>query len=89
MGFFVLASETSQKKCYSENAMMTCLEQRNPRISKLRIHVIHPIIHQSQGLIDLPSMQTFVIYLIHLKQVQLLLHLWTQFKSYMETQGLL
>ena len=31
----------------------------------------------------------FVHYLIHLKKVQLLLHLWTQFKSYMETQGLL
>ena len=30
-----LASETSQrkkKKCYSENATMTCLEQRNPRM---------------------------------------------------------
>ena len=32
---------------------------------------------------------TFLHYLIHLKQVQLLLHLWTQFKSYMEAQGLL
>ena len=31
----------------------------------------------------------FVNYLIHLKRVQLLLHLWKQFKSYMETQGLL
>ena len=31
----------------------------------------------------------FVHYLIHLKQVQLLLNLWTQFKSYMETQRLL
>jgi len=31
-GVFFLASETSQKKCYSENSTMTCLEQRNPRI---------------------------------------------------------
>ena len=31
MGFFV-ASETLQKKSYSKNATMTCLEQRNPRI---------------------------------------------------------
>ena len=31
-GFFFLPSETSQKKSYSENATMTCLEQRNPRI---------------------------------------------------------
>ena len=31
-GFFFLTSETSQKKSYSENATMTCLEQRNPRI---------------------------------------------------------
>jgi len=31
----------------------------------------------------------FVHYLIHLKLVQLLLHLWKQFKSYMETQRLL
>ena len=30
-GFF-LASETSQKKIYSENSTMTYLEQRNPRI---------------------------------------------------------
>ena len=30
-GFF-LASETSQKKNYSENSTMTYLEQRNPRI---------------------------------------------------------
>ena len=29
---FLLASETSQKKSDSENATMTCLEQRNPRI---------------------------------------------------------
>ena len=28
----------------------------------------------------------FVHYLIHLKQVQLLLNLWKQFKSYIETQ---
>ena len=27
----------------------------------------------------------FLHYLIHLKHVQLLLHLWTQFKSYIET----
>ena len=27
-----LASEMSQKKSYSENATMTCLEQQNPRI---------------------------------------------------------
>jgi len=31
-GFFFLASETSQKTSYSENATMTCLEQGNPRI---------------------------------------------------------
>ena len=31
----------------------------------------------------------FVHYLIHLKQVQLPLYLWKQFKSYMETQILL
>ena len=31
-GLFFLNSETSQKKSYSENATMTCLEQRNPRI---------------------------------------------------------
>jgi len=31
-GFFFATSEMSQKKCYSENATMTCLEQRNPRI---------------------------------------------------------
>ena len=31
MGFF-LVSEMSQKKIYRENATMTCLEQRNPRI---------------------------------------------------------
>ena len=31
-GFFVATSETSQEKSYSENATMTCLEQRNPRI---------------------------------------------------------
>ena len=31
-GFFFLTSESSQKKSYSENATMTCLEQRNPRI---------------------------------------------------------
>jgi len=31
MGFY-LASEMSQKKRYSENAMMTYLEQRSPRI---------------------------------------------------------
>ena len=37
----------------------------------------------------LTKMHTFVDYLIHLKKVQLLLHLWTQFKIYMETQGLL
>ena len=30
--FFFSTSETSQKKSYSENSMMTCLEQRNPRI---------------------------------------------------------
>ena len=30
-GFF-LASETSEKKSYSENATMTYVEQRNPRI---------------------------------------------------------
>ena len=30
-GFF-LASETLQKQSYSENSMMTCLEQRNPSI---------------------------------------------------------
>jgi len=30
--FFFVTSETSQKKSYSENATMTCLEQRNPRI---------------------------------------------------------
>ena len=29
---FFATSETSQKKGYSENATMTCLEQRNPRI---------------------------------------------------------
>ena len=29
---FFLASETSQKKNYSEHSTMTCLEQRNPRI---------------------------------------------------------
>ena len=29
---FFSASETSQKKSYSENSTMTCLEQRNPRI---------------------------------------------------------
>ena len=33
-------------------------------------------------------MHTFVHYLIHLNSVQLLLHLWKQFKSYMETQRL-
>ena len=33
--------------------------------------------------------QFFVHFLIHLKLVQLLLHLWKQFKSYMETQRLL
>jgi len=38
---------------------------------------------------DLPSMHTFVNYHIHLKPVQFLLHLWKQFKSYMETQRLL
>ena len=32
---------------------------------------------------------TFVHYLIHLNQVQLLLDLWKQFKIYMETQRLL
>ena len=31
-GFFFATSETSQKTSYSENATMTCLEQRNPRI---------------------------------------------------------
>ena len=31
-GFFFSTSETSQKRSYSENATMTCLEQRNPRI---------------------------------------------------------
>ena len=31
-GFFFATSETSRKKSYSENATMTCLEQRNPRI---------------------------------------------------------
>ena len=31
----------------------------------------------------------FVHYHIHLKPVQFLLHLWKQFKSYMETQRLL
>ena len=31
-GFFFATSETSQKKGYSENSTMTCLEQRNPRI---------------------------------------------------------
>ena len=31
----------------------------------------------------------FVHYLIHVKRVQFLLHLWKQFKSYMETQRLL
>ena len=29
---FVLTSETSQENNYRENATMTCLEQRNPRI---------------------------------------------------------
>jgi len=29
---FFATSETSQKNSYSENSMMTCLEQRNPRI---------------------------------------------------------
>ena len=29
---FFLASKTSQEKSYSKNSMMTCLEQRNPRI---------------------------------------------------------
>ena len=29
---FLATSEMSQKKSYSENATMTCLEQRNPRI---------------------------------------------------------
>ena len=29
---FFATSETSQKKNYSENSTMTCLEQRNPRI---------------------------------------------------------
>ena len=29
---FFVTSETSQKKSYSENATMTCLEKRNPRI---------------------------------------------------------
>ena len=29
---FFLASEMSQKKCYSKNSTMTYLEQRNPRI---------------------------------------------------------
>ena len=29
---FFVTSETSQKKSYSENSTMTCLEQRNPRI---------------------------------------------------------
>jgi len=29
---FFATTETSQEKSYSENAMMTCLEQRNPRI---------------------------------------------------------
>ena len=37
----------------------------------------------------LPSMHTFVHYFIHLKPIQFLLHLWKQFKSYMETQRLL
>ena len=31
----------------------------------------------------------FCAYLIHLKQVHFLLHLWKQFKSYLETQSLL
>ena len=31
-GFFFLASETSQKKIYSENSTITYLEQQNPRI---------------------------------------------------------
>ena len=31
-GFFFATSETSQKKIYSENATMTCLEQQNPTI---------------------------------------------------------
>jgi len=30
--FFFATFETSQNKSYSENSMMTCLEQRNPRI---------------------------------------------------------
>ena len=38
---------------------------------------------------SLPSMHIFVHYLIHLKRVQLLLHLWKQFKTYMETRRLL
>ena len=29
---FFVTSETSQKTSYSENSMMTCLQQRNPRI---------------------------------------------------------
>ena len=29
---FLSASEKSQKQSYSENSMMSCLEQRNPRI---------------------------------------------------------
>ena len=37
----------------------------------------------------LTSMHNFAHYLIHLKQVQLLRHLWKQLKSYMETQILL
>jgi len=31
MGFFVV-SKTLNKQAYSENAMMACLEQQNPRI---------------------------------------------------------
>ena len=56
MGFFA-TSETSQKKSYSENSTMTCLEQRNPRIQALIPNVMKPTQEKIEKIDQRPRIQ--------------------------------